>query len=382
MFSNMSKQDIINLFSRIGIKIDNANITKGQLLEWAREKILENAVARSDLSIKKYFQSYYAASGGQILAFCAHGIIYGAKFLIGSEGSRDVLDLLLSFKKFPIVTLYDDAGNLAAHAKASLPPEQFPWPKYDGRVAESLDSLAEGTVIPSEEHRVLLYDVFHQPNHKNTSDKLRNLKFVADAKRINSQVAEQSNSEDLPRTAYRNNMLPDLYVADSMICYSRRNMDKSRNLARLISEGNSNESPEMLPLKDHEKFSSFQPLNQYLKSLFGTPILLYTLTPDRTNRSTAKRAMAICEWTLRHMAPDDPKIPQVNHWLTIIRNFFLITEEDMAKLAKMDTSTWEGTQYERFLYPTYVDHGIFADPGYFPDIYLDNYVYISNSDDE
>ena len=67
--------------------------------------------------MNKLFPSFTYTNGGYLLGFCEAWNCLLRKISRPGEGSRDVLDALLSFKKLPRFVIYDDAGRLAEHAK-------------------------------------------------------------------------------------------------------------------------------------------------------------------------------------------------------------------------------------------------------------------------
>lgn len=52
---------------------------------------------------------------------CPCGIVYSVKFNLRTESPRDFVDLLLSWKHFPNVTVSDDASAVAVHANRRQP---------------------------------------------------------------------------------------------------------------------------------------------------------------------------------------------------------------------------------------------------------------------
>lgn len=73
--------------------------------------------------MNKMFPNYNHSNGGMLFGLCRHSVVYYAKFLVRGEGSRDILDALLSFKHPPKCAIYDDAGRLVEHAYKRLDPE-------------------------------------------------------------------------------------------------------------------------------------------------------------------------------------------------------------------------------------------------------------------
>ncbi|XP_048853120.1 HMG domain-containing protein 3-like isoform X4 [Brienomyrus brachyistius] len=135
----------------------------------------------------KVFQKIWGASGGWSVIVCPHGIVYSLKFNLRAESPRDFADLLLSWKHFPNVCVYDFARGLATHTNLRL-PAILPFHPFEGRVAQptveniqsaemkklqvSLPWLIESLEFPepnghpvtgSSEHYVL-YDKFHEKN--------------------------------------------------------------------------------------------------------------------------------------------------------------------------------------------------------------------------
>lgn len=172
-----------------------------------------NSEQRELIEMNKLFPSFSYTNGGYLFGFCEHGIVYYAKFLVRGEGSRDVLDALLSFKKLPRYVIYDDAGRLAEHAKKRLSPERYLelFGAHDGRVLSAQpDSLAIANEVLADARRSvptdqgsepgtrILYDRFHQFNSKNPYARLRFMDLEDDLKDVGSQHAEKFNSKMRP----------------------------------------------------------------------------------------------------------------------------------------------------------------------------------------
>lgn len=104
--------------------------------------VLETTDTSSIIEMRKLFPSFHHTNGGFLFGLCKHGIVYFCKFLIRSEGSRDVLDAILSFKHPPKYIIYDDAGHLVEHARKRLDPEYFSRliGDIDGRILEYTES--------------------------------------------------------------------------------------------------------------------------------------------------------------------------------------------------------------------------------------------------
>ncbi len=146
---------------------------------------------------------------------CPRGIVYSVKFNLRAESPRDFADLLLSWKHFQNVCVYDFAHGLVAHAKLRV-PDNPPFQPSEGRLSEPTNDNVEAAghgnlkvhlpwlvdklespesnghpVTGSREHYVL-YDKFHQANTKDPQDVLRRIQIVPELQAtLNSQVAEQ-----------------------------------------------------------------------------------------------------------------------------------------------------------------------------------------------
>jgi len=60
--------------------------------------------------------------------------VNSVKFNIRAESPRDYADMLLSFKHFPNVVIYDFACGLVTHNNFRE-PERLPFSPYEGRMA-------------------------------------------------------------------------------------------------------------------------------------------------------------------------------------------------------------------------------------------------------
>lgn len=60
-------------------------------------------------------------TGGWAVITCPCGVVYSVKFNVRAESPRDFVDLLLSWKHFPNVSVYDYARGLALHANRRQP---------------------------------------------------------------------------------------------------------------------------------------------------------------------------------------------------------------------------------------------------------------------
>ncbi|XP_065096441.2 uncharacterized protein, partial [Paramisgurnus dabryanus] len=181
LIDELAKQKVMLPVVRKLCKACNID-TKGSRLDLIT-RLKENMKSRQ--TYHKVFQSIWGASGGWSVILCQHGIAYSIKFNLRAESPRDFAHLLLSWKHFPNVCVYDFARGLATQTNL-LVPDSMPFQPYEGRLSEpteenvkaamdgqlqvSLPWLHERVhcekenahpVTGSTEHYVLLYDRFH-----------------------------------------------------------------------------------------------------------------------------------------------------------------------------------------------------------------------------
>ena len=168
--------------------------------------------------------------GGWAVIMCPCGIVNAVKFNLRAESPRDYADMLLSFRHFPNVAMYDFARGLVAHTNLREPGD-LPFQPNEGRVAaatpDNISAAKKGEIkvhfpwlnqqkVPADagghpatgcaEHYAL-YDTFHQQNTKDDRDALRLIKLVPElCGWVNSQVAEQLFA-DMKKNNYFMNML-------------------------------------------------------------------------------------------------------------------------------------------------------------------------------
>ena len=208
---------LTNLELKSACNILNINTPNGLSIEDLRSLLINHFEAgllsqnreSSSIEMNKLFPSYNHSNGGFLFGLCEHGIIYYCKFLVRGEGSRDVLDAILSFKNAPKYVIYDDAGRLAEHAFKRLPPEKYDTligankgrilPESEANVNRAKEALKGGSARRHlvdrgpESGMFVLYDRFHQNNSKNPYAVLRFMDLVGRLKFVNSQHAEELN---------------------------------------------------------------------------------------------------------------------------------------------------------------------------------------------
>lgn len=156
-----------------------------------------------------------------------------------SEGSRDILDIIRSFRARPHIVFYDNAGNLAAHIRKIMGSE-FLGP-LEGRLCQPNPTNIELLEEFSKRRRVLreldrgrmyvLFDAFHFSGHRSMSDKCRTPFLLP--RRVNTQAAEHINSVMKARVGYRTQMDWQLQFFDVLIATSDWNMRKNTEMLEL-----------------------------------------------------------------------------------------------------------------------------------------------------
>lgn len=78
----------------------------------------------------------FPLKGGWAVIMCPCGIVYLVKFIIRAESPRDYAYMLLSWKHFPNVVVYDFARGLVNHCNVR-DPVRLPFSPNRGRLAEA-----------------------------------------------------------------------------------------------------------------------------------------------------------------------------------------------------------------------------------------------------
>ncbi|XP_034082919.1 uncharacterized protein LOC117553203 isoform X2 [Gymnodraco acuticeps] len=167
---------------------------------------------------------------------CPCGVVYSVKFNLRAESPKDFTDMLLSWKHFPNVTVYDYARGLASHANCRQPLDP-PFHPHEGRLLhpspKNIKLAAERKlrvdlawlkhrkeeedkdchpITGSSDHYALL-DVFHQCNSKDDRDLLRRIELVPElAGHINSLCAEQLFSGMRKNNYFLNMLTPSAHI--------------------------------------------------------------------------------------------------------------------------------------------------------------------------
>lgn len=187
-------------------------------------------------------------TGGWAVITCPCGVVYSVKFNLRAESPRDFVDLLLSWKHFPKVSVYDYARGLALHANRRQPGIFAP---FQGRLLdptpENVKQASEGKVhvnmpwlklpkMPADKdghpltgssQHFALNDVFHQGNSKDQREVLRKLELVPELTGlINSQCVEQLFSGMRKNNYFLNVTTPSTHI------FLQRNILHHYNIAR------------------------------------------------------------------------------------------------------------------------------------------------------
>lgn len=249
---NLKKLDLQEACKNYAIPfLDSWSISdlRDALIQHFENNVIEGIESSGlDHEMRKLFPSYRGTNGGLLFGLCEHGIIYYCKYLVRGEGSRDILDAILSFKFKPKYLIYDDAGTLAVHISKRLGQvacEGMIGP-HGGRVmpvsGQSIEfakkCLDEGKSVISEAPQgqmLVLYDRFHQENSKKTCAILRRLDLVSRARKINSQQAEQLNRQVKPLVRIFNVLSPRTTMNCLRRFLSERNAAKNEARDRQIA---------------------------------------------------------------------------------------------------------------------------------------------------
>ena len=175
----------------------------------------------------KLFEKFARRSGGITMGCCPHGIVYCMKWLLAYESPRDILDLLVSMKYVPTLTVTDIPRRVADHANARFGSKFFspfngmvPEPteenleraksndlkvnmtfmrnasfKQSTRIVKDHDYISSDEMHPITKvpEKIVLFDRLHERNSTQEEDRLlRSVKRVPELRgTINTMVVEQ-----------------------------------------------------------------------------------------------------------------------------------------------------------------------------------------------
>ncbi|XDV21834.1 hypothetical protein PO909_026854 [Leuciscus waleckii] len=258
---------------RLGDELFNLKV--GAVRKLCKECGLDTKGSRMDLVLRlrtemqnrsaydKIFQQIWGASGGWAVITCPCGVVYSIKFNIRAESPRDFADLLLSWKHFPNVVIYDFARGLAAHVNLRE-ADSLPFSPHEGRLAEpttaNIQLAKEGKLkvnLPwlknkkeeedtnchpltgSSEHYAL-YDRFHEFNTKDPRDALRRVQVVPElCGWVNTQIAEQLFAAMRKNNSFLNMLTPSghTFLMRNIIhhYYTAQNKNMEDSLKKVVS---------------------------------------------------------------------------------------------------------------------------------------------------
>ncbi|XP_024130826.1 uncharacterized protein LOC112148182 isoform X2 [Oryzias melastigma] len=210
----------------------------------------------------KVLQSLWGASGGWSVVLCPHGVVYALKLNLRNESPRDFADLLLSWKHFPNICLYDFAHDLVTHTnlrtvddpvfqpdegKLAEPTPENLQEAARGKLRVSLPWLAEKSNLPDENahpvtgsnQRYVLYDKFHEADPDDPEEVLRSVNLVPEIPgSVNGPAAEQLFSDMRKNDDFLNIMAPSTHVFLMRNIIQHRNTESNRKLvARQLKRG-------------------------------------------------------------------------------------------------------------------------------------------------
>ena len=109
MLQQSKRQEVESLAKSLGAK------PKGSKLDIIM--LIKKLISKDNQKFEKAFSKLWGNSGGWVSMVCNHGVVYALKFVLRAESPRDYVDLLLSMKHQPNVTVSDMANILVAHEK-------------------------------------------------------------------------------------------------------------------------------------------------------------------------------------------------------------------------------------------------------------------------
>lgn len=206
--------------------------------------------------------SFSSPPGGWSVVLCPHGVVYALKLNLRNESPRDFADLLLSWKHFPNICLYDFAHDLVTHTnlrtvddpvfqpdegKLAEPTPENLQEAARGKLRVSLPWLAEKSNLPDENahpvtgsnQRYVLYDKFHEADPDDPEEVLRSVNLVPEIPgSVNGPAAEQLFSDMRKNDDFLNIMAPSTHVFLMRNIIQHRNTESNRKLvARQLKRG-------------------------------------------------------------------------------------------------------------------------------------------------
>ncbi|CAM4735890.1 unnamed protein product [Leuciscus chuanchicus] len=268
-------------------------------------------------SYDKIFEKVWGASGGWAVVMCPCAVVYSIKFNLRAESPRDYADILLSWKHFPNIAIYDFARGLATHTNLRE-PETLPFRPHEGRLAEvttdNLHLAGEGKLkvslpwlktkktdtdanchpITGTSDHYTLYDVFHERNTKDARDSLRRIGLVPElAGWVNSQCAEQLFSDMRKNNYFLNTLTPSEHIFMTRNILHHHNTkcnDKTKaSIQKVVGKD--------VQLKlDHNVTQEQIPPDDMEVTPPESDVMEITPTPDIYASAVMRNIQLACEW--------------------------------------------------------------------------------------
>ncbi|RVE57614.1 hypothetical protein OJAV_G00218060 [Oryzias javanicus] len=202
----------------------------------------------------KVQRALWGASGGWSVVLCPHGIVYALKLNLREESPRDFADLLLSWKHFPNICLYEFAHDLATHT--NLRTDSAVFRPHGGKLAEatpenlqaaaggklqvSLPWLSEKSDLPDDadahpvtgsSRRYALIHKYHEADPDDPEEVLRSADLVPEIPgSVNGPAAEQLLSDMRKNDDFLNAMAPSAHLFLMRNIIQHRNTESNRKL--------------------------------------------------------------------------------------------------------------------------------------------------------
>ncbi len=170
---------------------------------------IKKAVGMDEEKFKKAFSNLWGCSGGWASGTCPHGVVYALKFVLRSESPRDYVDLLLSMKFQPNITIVDVANLVAAHGNKRKENMFHP---HNGKVLEpTIENVTKGIngELEVSFNWLETSGILHEKNVKKEDEVLRQVTHVKQLNGlINTQGQEQLNNVYNKDRHFLNSMKP------------------------------------------------------------------------------------------------------------------------------------------------------------------------------
>lgn len=202
-----------------------------------------------------YYYLIHSAGGWSVIA-CPHGIVYSLKFNLQTESPRDFADLLLSWKHFPNVCLYDSAHGLVTHTNSRV-ADNPPFHPHEGKPAaqskynlakavcrklkvslpwlreKSENSEENGHPVTGKSHHYALNGKLHHSNTKDPHDVLRRADLVPELQDcVKSKAVKQLFADMRKNNYFLISMAPSTHMFLMRNLIEHRNASCNRQLLK------------------------------------------------------------------------------------------------------------------------------------------------------